>query len=175
MNFYIYNTINKINWSIESEKKIIGNFSVQKATTNVMGRKWVAWFCNDIPLPYGPYCFTGLPGLILEIYDDKLNYKFSFMKNINYKKNSECDKLVYDLTKNFSVNITENEFKKIQINYYNNPLSEYKNGDAYMTKDNGEQFTTNDYKELEIQIKKQIINNNNPIDLENKIDYEKLK
>ena len=38
------------------------------------GRKYTAWFTSDIPLPFGPYKFGGLPGLILKIEDSEHQY-----------------------------------------------------------------------------------------------------
>lgn len=57
------------NWEIHNDTKEIGNFQCQKATTTFRGRSYVAWFAKDIPVPYGPWKFQGLGGLILEIYD----------------------------------------------------------------------------------------------------------
>lgn len=41
------------------------------------GRNWTAWYTEDIPIQFGSYKFNGLPGLILEIYDDKEHYHFT--------------------------------------------------------------------------------------------------
>lgn len=41
-----------------------------KATLSFRGRNWTAWYATDIPLPYGPWKFQGLPGLIMEMEDD---------------------------------------------------------------------------------------------------------
>ena len=35
------------------------------------------WYTESIPLPYGPYLFAGLPGLIMEIYDTGRNWIFT--------------------------------------------------------------------------------------------------
>ncbi|MGA9212033.1 GLPGLI family protein, partial [Kaistella sp.] len=170
--YYIYRQEVNLKWNLTDIKKKIGAFNVQKATTEYGGRQWVAWFSQDIPYPYGPYVFNGLPGLILEIYDDKENYKFSFYKNKNYETNFNLHRLDA-LFGNQKINIkNSDDWKKIQIDYYNNPLKEYKNGDAYMTKESGEEYTTNDYKNLENNIKNQIKKYNNPIELNEKIDYK---
>ncbi|WP_454060658.1 GLPGLI family protein [Elizabethkingia ursingii] len=52
--------IRKQIWHIEKNTDKYKGFSIQKATTNFAGRKWVAWFTNDIPIPDGPYKFYGL-------------------------------------------------------------------------------------------------------------------
>jgi len=68
--------IPEIHWQIHSDKKIIAGYSCQKATGKFRGREYEAWFTFDIPVSDGPYKFTGLPGLILEIYDSQNHYHF---------------------------------------------------------------------------------------------------
>jgi len=58
-----------LKWNILQEIKKIGGFSCQKATTKFRGRTYIAWFTSDIPVPFGPWKFKGLAGLILEVYD----------------------------------------------------------------------------------------------------------
>lgn len=58
-----------LKWNILQEIKKIGGFTCQKATTKFRGRTYIAWFTNDIPVPFGPWKFKGLAGLILEVYD----------------------------------------------------------------------------------------------------------
>lgn len=66
-----------IDWEIQPENKEILGFSVQKATGSFAGRNYVAWFAPELPFLDGPYKFSGLPGLILEISDLKNHYHFS--------------------------------------------------------------------------------------------------
>ena len=69
----------KINWKILNEKRKIKSFDVQKAESEFGGRKWIAWFTNDIPIQDGPYKFYGLPGMILEITDIGYNHSFKLI------------------------------------------------------------------------------------------------
>ncbi|WP_282086597.1 GLPGLI family protein [Aquimarina algiphila] len=59
----------QLQWILHKEIIKIGGFNCQKATTNFRGRTYTAWFTNQIPVPFGPWKFKGLSGLILEIYD----------------------------------------------------------------------------------------------------------
>lgn len=59
-------TIPTIDWEIKPARKTIGKLNVQLATGYFRGRTYDVWFCTDIPLPYGPWKLSGLPGLILE-------------------------------------------------------------------------------------------------------------
>jgi len=61
---------NKINWKIQKEFKDISGFKCQKAMGFFRGRNYTAWFTSDISVPFGPWKLHGLPGLILEAYDD---------------------------------------------------------------------------------------------------------
>jgi GLPGLI family protein len=65
-----------IKWAISAEQKKINNFDCQKATATFRGRNYTAWFTTQIPCNDGPWKLQGLPGLILEAYDDKEEVKF---------------------------------------------------------------------------------------------------
>lgn len=69
-------------WQLEEEVKMIGSFTCQKATTSFRGRNYTAWFTTNIPVPFGPWKFHGLSGLILEIYDSKAEFHIQ-AKNIS--------------------------------------------------------------------------------------------
>ncbi|MGH1519641.1 GLPGLI family protein [Chryseobacterium sp. JK1] len=75
-----YEEVNNIEWKLINEFKKIGNVNCQKAITNKYGRNWIAYFNPNIPLNYGPYKFNKLPGLIVELYDDKDNFHYKLYK-----------------------------------------------------------------------------------------------
>ena len=78
------------NWEIFNEFKDIGNFHCQKARTDFRGRTYTAWFTNEIPVRSGPWKFNSLPGIILEVYDDKSEVHFSAQSiTIPYKDELE--------------------------------------------------------------------------------------
>lgn len=172
MNYYQFNTKRKINWKVANDKKKIGEFEVSKATTKYGGRNWTAWYCPDIPLPYGPYIFYGLPGLILEIYDDEENFHFSFTQNRNYNTDLHSSVIIKNLFDERKIDIKEKDWQKVQLNYYNNPIPEYKSGKAFMTKDSGEQYNQNDYRNLEKALQDHIKKFNNPIELDEKVEFK---
>lgn len=68
-----------LDWNISSEHQFILGYKVQKATTYFVGRKWTAWFTEDIPISDGPYKFRGLPGLILKISDKSNTHSFEIL------------------------------------------------------------------------------------------------
>lgn len=63
-------------WEITEETKEIAGYTTQKATTSFARRNYIAWFTMEIPLQDGPYVFYGLPGLIIELYDENDHYHF---------------------------------------------------------------------------------------------------
>lgn len=73
----IRDSMPNFNWKIIPGKtKEIGGYTCQKATTHFRGAHNTAWFASEIPIPFGPIKFKGLPGLILELYSsDGLRYK----------------------------------------------------------------------------------------------------
>jgi len=92
---YVKEVTPKINWKIGKETKKIGKFNCKKATANFRGRNYIAWFAKEIPLPFGPWKFNGLPGLILEVYDTNKELYWSF-KTIEYPtKNNEKLKYIF--------------------------------------------------------------------------------
>ncbi len=66
-----------IDWKIQQETKEILDYKAQKATGSFAGRNYIAWFAPALSFSDGPYKFSGLPGLILEISDLKNQYHFS--------------------------------------------------------------------------------------------------
>lgn len=169
---YLYNTPVKLHWKLADEKKKIGNYTVQKAEVEYGGRSWTAWFSSEIPLPYGPYIFYGLPGLILEIYDSAKDYQFSFIQNKNYRTTIDSDQLMEKYLGIEQIKIAKEDWPKMQENFYNNPIPEYKNGDAIIKKDDGTFYTEKDYRELEKNVQERIKRNNNPIELNQKVQYK---
>lgn len=64
-------------WQLVPGDTLIQNRPCKKATCTFSGRNYVAWYTETIPLPYGPYLFGGLPGLIMEIQDTRRNWIFT--------------------------------------------------------------------------------------------------
>lgn len=74
------------NWRITDSIRKINSYSCQLATTTYAGRKWKAWFTQDIPMDVGPYKFKGLPGTIVEMNDSNDIFKYSLVKFVEKKE-----------------------------------------------------------------------------------------
>lgn len=69
--YLIESNFDALEWEIHDETKIIQGYTCIKATTNIIGSArdfpTTVWFAPDLPFPFGPKEFRGLPGLILAI------------------------------------------------------------------------------------------------------------
>lgn len=75
--YHVYKDKVIIPWSLEKETKNIKGIDCKKATATWRGRNYTAWYAPEVKMPYGPYKFGGLPGLVFEVYDNDKNYCFS--------------------------------------------------------------------------------------------------
>lgn len=62
------------NWEITDEKKEINGYVCTKAISKIMGHHFEAWYSEEIPISAGPEKFDGLPGLILYLRVDAMEY-----------------------------------------------------------------------------------------------------
>jgi GLPGLI family protein len=115
--FLIKNYQPKIKWHLLSDSvKKINNYSCIKATCYFKGRNYDVWFTPEIPIPFGPWKLSGLPGLILEATDTKNEISFiaNEINNITYPNN------LIALPKNYIIT-TNAAFDKFKEYYTNNP------------------------------------------------------
>jgi len=82
-NIYIAEKRPEIDWKLQPETKKIGNFNAHKAVGKFRGREYTAWYTLEVSLPYGPWKLQGLPGIILEAYDEKKEM-YLYFKSLEY-------------------------------------------------------------------------------------------
>jgi len=119
--YYIKENISIIKWKIEKDTKIIGTFNCQKATGTFRGRKYTAWFTNQIPISNGPWKLQGLPGLIIEATDETKEVSFIF-KSLKIPSNSNMPEIKVS-SENY---ISLMDFEKIKHDYINNFFNDKK-------------------------------------------------
>jgi GLPGLI family protein len=93
--FIVKENIKNINWILTNEHRKIGNYTCYKAIyrTKVYLRSEsgkiekqknvIAWYSPQLPYSTGPKGYSGLPGLIVELYDDIFIY---YLKRIDFNK-----------------------------------------------------------------------------------------
>ncbi|SHF47033.1 GLPGLI family protein [Chryseobacterium sp. OV279] len=70
--YWISDQLPKIVWNTNFvETKKIGKYVCKKATAVFRGSKVAAYYALDLPFSFGPYKFSGLPGVILEVTEDE--------------------------------------------------------------------------------------------------------
>ena len=108
---------NKVNWKLSKDTLKIGNYVCYKATTiktiknsdGVHKLNVIAWYTPEIPLPYGPDGYGGLPGVILQLED---NGTVTFVDNIKFSSDS---KITLPLE---GEKISEDEYEKLILNKF---------------------------------------------------------
>ena len=66
---FIKEELPNIEWKLGDSEKEILSYRCKTAYATFRGRDYEAWYTPDIPIPDGPWKFSGLPGLILQIKD----------------------------------------------------------------------------------------------------------
>lgn len=103
-----------LKWIILKDTRNYSGYKTRKAYTYAYGRKWIAWYAESLPLNYGPYKFSGLPGLIINMYDEKAEYFFTLTM---FKKKSKSIQLPKD--KNYK-ELTKKKAKEVKYNAMSN-------------------------------------------------------
>lgn len=111
---YSYEEKRKLNWQISKETQKIREWNCQKAEVDYLGRKWIAWFTNSIPIPDGPYKFHGLPGLIVKIEDTNQEFGFT-LEGVSNKV------IERELESENAIAITYEKYKKLFVDNYLDP------------------------------------------------------
>lgn len=75
-NFIIKEATTSISWNMTGATKTIAEHTCHEAIGEFRGRTYSAWFTLDIPVSVGPFKFTGLPGLILEVNDKEGSFSW---------------------------------------------------------------------------------------------------
>tara|TARA_B110000285_G_C15048863_1_gene575893 strand:+ start:634 stop:1407 length:774 start_codon:yes stop_codon:yes gene_type:complete len=87
-----------INWQLTNETKYIDSLEVKCAKTNFRGRNYIAWYSSKYPIKSGPWKFNGLPGLIINVYDESRRYEWNLKKI--YRKKIKFEKLTNEKVNN---------------------------------------------------------------------------
>lgn len=77
-NFRVEEKADVPEWKIvpDSVKTLLG-YRCRMAVAKYKGRLWKAWYAEEVPIDNGPWKLQGLPGLILQAYDDNREFRFT--------------------------------------------------------------------------------------------------
>lgn len=75
-NYLVEEQVPDLGWKVCDEWKEVLGYRVRRAECTFRGRDYVAWFAPELPVSDGPWKFCGLPGLILEVYDVRMQYRY---------------------------------------------------------------------------------------------------
>ena len=174
---YTYEEDRKMDWKILPETVKIGEYEAQKAETTFAGRKWYAWFTQDIPFQDGPYKFKGLPGLIIKVEDANGDYSFDLQQS---KKISEFPN--FDNRGGNPIKVKRADFEKQEKLYRKDPVSFVTNsfsqggapappqsmGGGNRGGGGGFRMDSDFRKQMEDRLKEEVAKNNNPIEVSSK-------
>lgn len=174
---YTYEEDRKMDWKILPETVKIGEYEAQKAETTFAGRKWYAWFTQDIPFQDGPYKFKGLPGLIIKVEDAKGDYSFDLQQS---KKITEFPN--FDNRGGNPIKVKRTDFEKQEKLYRKDPVSFVTNsfsqggapappqsmGGGNRGGGGGFRMDSDFRKQMEDRLKEEVAKKNNPIEVSSK-------
>lgn len=118
-NYFHFSPKNLCKWEIDNETKVISGYNCRKASGIYGNKILTAWFTYDVPFPEGPYNFKGLPGLIVEVYDDKGYNHFVLVSLKNVKSTLNPIER--------SIETTFEKFDKKRKEVMADPFSHFKN------------------------------------------------
>lgn len=162
---YIYEEERQLSWKILPETVKIGVYEAQKAETFFAGRKWMAWFTQEIPFQDGPYKFKGLPGLILKVEDAQGDYSFDLMQTKKIPQMPSFD------SRTTPIKVKRKDYQKQEELYRKDPVTFMTNAFTQGNFGGGQgggrwmQIDPNARKQMEERLLEEVRKNNNPLEL----------
>ncbi|WP_250435350.1 GLPGLI family protein [Hanstruepera flava] len=121
--FFYYEQPKRLcSWKLIGETKTLNGYKAQKATTIFSGRDYVGWFTPEVPVSDGPYKFSGLPGLIIELYDTQNHYHFEL---IGFEKLDP--KPAFKTNLKYYIHTDRKTFLETELRYRRDPFCYQKN------------------------------------------------
>ena len=79
----------EIKWELTNDTMSIADLLCHRATGELYGKRWTAWYAEDIPTSAGPWKLRGLPGLIVKAEDAEGIHCFELYGTKNEEKKIE--------------------------------------------------------------------------------------
>ena len=106
-------------WELLPDTMTILGYLCKKASCTFYCREYVAWYAPEIAVSEGPWKFTGLPGLILQVRDKNRQVRF---EAVAIEKVKWRDPIGFEI-QGRQQRTTKEKFHKAYINYMKNPSS----------------------------------------------------
>lgn len=108
----------KLEWELLEGDSTIAGYKCNMARTSLFGRTYTAWYSPDVNMPYGPYRFNGLPGLIFKVVDTQDNFEFTL---VGLGK-ATTPTPIYYWTKSDIIKTSREKVRKIYKNFCADPV-----------------------------------------------------
>jgi GLPGLI family protein len=115
-NYQFADSAKDLKWIITIDTATFLGYKCSKAYTTFRGRSYEAWFALEITLPVGPHLFTGLPGLVLKLKEQKGNFEYNLV-SLEFLK--EKKPILFEAQK--TTTVTRKQYRKLVKFMYENP------------------------------------------------------
>ena len=88
LSYLLEEPIPELKWKITNDTTTLSGVACKKAIVNYEGKSWIAWFAPSLTFQNGPWKLQGLPGLIIDAFDENKNVQYQFA---GFEKASEGD------------------------------------------------------------------------------------
>ena len=137
-----------LDWKLAEGDTVIADYHCKKALTSLWGRDYIAWYAPEVDLPYGPYKFSGLPGLIFLVVDTRDNHKFTLSGLEKVTQYSP----IYLWAEKDLIKTNRNKVRKIYKNYCADPVGALtSNGDIIVPDDVKATVNSKPYNPIELE------------------------
>lgn len=92
-NEILYYATNSYKFEFTGKTKTFEKYNCQEAKLLLNGRKYSIWFTPDIEINYGPLKINGLPGLVVEVFEETNKTKITLRSIEKLAETKEFDKL----------------------------------------------------------------------------------
>ncbi|EJL76164.1 GLPGLI family protein [Chryseobacterium populi] len=173
---FSFPTEDKMIWKLTDETKKMGDYTLQKATTQFGGRSWTAWFNKDMAISEGPHKFRGLPGMIFQLEDAQSNFIFTLIKSKNLKETYDTLGFIETFYGRKPLEISEKMRIKKKQEVFNDPLADMRkdfnegsHSEMYVM---GAKVTSlEQFNDLTKKLQEKLRKINNPIERDKAIKY----
>lgn len=106
-----------IKWNLTAGTDTVCGYVCNRAEGDYQGRHWTVWYAEEIPVPFGPWKLSGLPGLVLKGEDDSGSHRFSA---VSFRQGSGMisERKIPNVMK-----ISHDKFEKMKNRFDRNPMN----------------------------------------------------